>query len=57
MINFIRNFIKNFGKNEIYLGRWNNKNTKKYMDWANYDNCYQSLKNEPIKSQYLKNKK
>ena len=32
----------NLGKNEIYLGRWNYKNTEKYMDWANYDNCFKS---------------
>ena len=42
LFNYIRNFFVNLGKNEIYLGRWNYKNTEKYMDWANYDNCFKS---------------
>ena len=42
MLNYIRNFFVNLGKTELYLGRWNYKNTEKYMDWANYDNCFKS---------------
>ena len=45
VFNYLKNFFVNLGKNEIYLGRWNYKNTEKYMDWANYDNCYISFKN------------
>ena len=39
----ILNYFTNIGKNEIYLGRWNYRNTEKYMEWANYDNCYTNL--------------
>ena len=42
LFNYIRNFFVNLGKNELYLGRWNYKNTEKYMDWANYDNCFKT---------------
>ena len=39
---YIASAAVNLDKNELYLGRWNYKNTEKYMDWANYDNCFKT---------------
>lgn len=41
MYNRIIKFLNNLGKDKnIMLGRWNSKNSTKYMEWANIDNCY-----------------
>lgn len=48
MFQFIFNRFKNLfiNNNKIYLGRWNYKNNEKYMEWANYDNCFTSINNK-----------
>lgn len=39
--NIFNQKIKILFKNEtVLLGRWNHKNKTKYMEWANYDNCF-----------------
>ena len=45
MFQIIFNRFKNLfvNKNTINLGRWNYKNNDKYMEWANYDNCFTSM--------------
>lgn len=48
MFNRILNYFRMLGRdpNIIMLGRWNGKNSSKYLEWGNMDNCYIEYKNK-----------
>ena len=48
---FIKRMITIFRSEKKLLGRWNYKNTEKYMDWANADNCYQQITKDLFKEE------
>jgi len=48
---FIKRMIMIFRSEKKLLGRWNYKNTEKYMDWANADNCYQQITKDLFKEE------
>ena len=45
----IKRIMMLFRTEKKLLGRWNYKNTEKYMDWANADNCYQQFTKDIFK--------
>lgn len=47
----IKRLLFVFRSEKKLLGRWNYKNTEKYMDWANADNCYQQFTKDIFKEQ------